>query len=107
MTRFKAIILAAAVLLVMVVSALAYSYHIKREKLTSTFARVQLGESKETVVQILGQPDEVENCSGSDSNQELTKRCVETYWYMSFLERWGFSLNQDGKVIDKTHNVSF
>lgn len=107
MKRFKDIILAAAVLLVLAVSAIAYSYHIRREKLTTTFVKVQLGHSKQTVVQMLGQPDEIENCSGSDSNQELTKRCVETYWYMSFLERWGFSFNRDGKVIDKTHNVSF
>ena len=86
MKRFKAIILATAVLLMLAVSAIAYSYHIRREKLTTTFVKVQLGHSKETVVQVLGQPDEVENCSGSDSNRELAKRCVETYWYISFFE---------------------
>jgi hypothetical protein len=104
MRQFKRIILASVCLLVIAVVAVSLFNHFK---LISTFAKVGVGDRKETVVQMLGQPDEVENCSGSDSNEDVTKRCVETYWYMSFLERWGFSFNKDGKVIDKTHNVSF
>jgi hypothetical protein len=107
MKRFTAIILGVLLVLLIVVSAVALSHHVRKKKLTTTFAKVQVGDTKESVVQTLGQPEEVENCYDSRSNEELTKRCVETYWYMTFLERWGFSFNKDGKVIDKTHNVSF
>jgi len=104
MRRFKRIILASVCLLVLAVVAFSFSHHVR---LMSTFDKVKVGDKKETVVQILGQPDEVENCYDSPSVQEPTNRCVETYWYKSFLERWGFTFNKDGKVIDKTHNVSF
>jgi len=114
MRRFKAVTLAVTFLVVIVsgftvlIAVSHYnSYNAKREKIVSSFANVQTGDTKQTVVQRLGQPDEVENCYDSRSNEEPTNKCVETYWYMSFLERWGFSFNKDGKVIDKTHNVSF
>lgn len=104
MKRLIRIILASVCLLVLAVVAFSFSHHVR---LMSTFDKVKAGDKKEAVVQILGQPDEVENCYDSRSDEEPTKRCVETYWYISFLERWGFSFNKDGVVIDKTHNVSF
>jgi len=107
MKRFTAIILAILLFLLIVVSTAAFSHHVRKKKITTTFAKVEVGDTKESVVQRLGRPQEVENCYDPQSNEELTKRCVETYWYMTFLERWGFSFNKDGKVIDKTHNVSF
>lgn len=94
-------------LLLIGASAVAVSSHIRKKKITRTFAKVQVGDTKQSIVQTLGPPKEVQNCYDSRSNEDPSKRCVETYWYITFLERWGFSFNKDGKVIDKTHNVSF
>ena len=105
--RLVAIILGVLFLLVIVISAVGFSHHARKKKLTTTFAKVQVGDTRESIVQMLGQPQEIENCYDSHSSEEPTKRCFETYWYITFLERWGFSFNKDGKVIDKTHNVSF
>jgi hypothetical protein len=103
MRRLRRIILASVCLLVLAVVAFSFSHRVR---LMSTFDKVKVGDKKETIVQMLGQPDEVENCYDSQSVEE-PNRCVETYWYKSFLARWGFSFNKDGKVVDKTNNVSF
>ncbi len=107
MKRLIIIISGILLVLLIIVSVIALSHHERRKKITSTFDKVQLGDTKQSVEQMLGQPEEVQNCLDLRSNEEPTKRCVETYWYMTFLERWGFSFNKDEKVIDKTHNVSF
>lgn len=106
-TRIVWFFLALFFCLVVAVSAIGVSYHAKQKKFNTIFAKVQVGDTKETVVRELGHPDEIERCTNVDSEQDLTKGCLETYWYTSFLERWGFSFDRDGKIIDKTYNVSF
>jgi|ERR1051325_4905573 hypothetical protein len=101
--KLRRIILASACLVMLAVIGFSLFHRVR---IMSTFDKVNVGDKKETVVLKLGQPDEVENCHDSPSVEE-PNRCVETYWYKSFLERWGFSFNKDGKVVDKTNNVSF
>lgn len=106
MKRSKVIISVGLVFLVIAVGAFAFSNEVRRKTMSTAFAKVQIGDTKESVVQMLGQPEEVQNCYDSDLSDDLSKRCVETYWYTSFLERWGFSFTKDGKLIDKTYNAS-
>lgn len=94
-------------LLVVVLAALTVSYYVRRSRLATTFARIQIGESKESLVQILGTPTEVATCRDPNPSVDRSQKCAETYWYNSFLERWGFALNADGKIIDKVYNVSY
>lgn len=107
MKRFTAIIITVLLALVIALAALAFSWHVKSKSFSAGYAKLQVGDTKQIVVQVLGQPEEIENCYDSGSKEDLTKRCVETYWYKSFLERWGLSFDRDGKVIDKTYNVSY
>ena len=94
-------------LLVVVLAALASSYYVRRNRLATTFTRIHIGESKESLVQVLGKPTEVATCRDPNPFVDSSQKCAETYWYYSFLERWGFALNADGKVIDKIYNVSY
>ena len=110
------VIIAILCLVAIVISGLAFAYHEKRQKLSAGFAMVQKGDSKNGIVQMLGKPDEIESCHERDAVRtspgerqfvDSAEECVEIYWYWFFLERWGFSLNRDGKVINKTYNTSY
>jgi hypothetical protein len=104
--KLKTIFIAGLCVSVLVLSAFTYSCHAKREKLKNGFAGVQIGDTKQTVVQVLGQPEEVENCY-SDPRADPDKICIEVYWYKSFLERRGISFNRDSRVVYKTYNVLY
>jgi hypothetical protein len=106
MKKLRTILIAGPCLIVVMVSAFTYSCHAKREKLKTGFARVQIGDTKQTVEQVLGQPEEVENCY-SDPSVDPEKRCIEIYWYKSFLERRGVSFNRESRVVYKTYNVLY
>jgi hypothetical protein len=86
---------------------LAASHYVRRSRLATTYTKVQMGDSKQTLVQVIGDPNEIAMCQDPNSNVDKSQKCAETYWYYSFLERWGFALNADGKVIDKIYNVSY
>lgn len=107
MKRFGAIVIALVCLMVIGLSVVAFFSSAKREKLKTGFAVLQMGDPKEKVVEVLGQPEEVENCYDVDQNVEPDKRCSQIYWYKPFLERWGVSLNKDGIVVHKTYNVLY
>jgi hypothetical protein len=107
MKKLRIIFIAGLCLIVIVLSAFTYSCHAKREKFKTGFVKVQIGDTKQTVAQVLGQPEEVGNCYVSDPRVDADKRCVEIYWYKFFLERWGVSLNRDGRVVYKTYNVLY
>jgi len=85
----------------------ASSYYIRRNKFAESFAALKVGDTKETVLQLLGRPEKVVNCNDPSSNNEFDRKCVEGYWYWSFMERWVVYLDKDGKVFDKVNNVSF
>jgi len=102
-------------LLVIVISALAFSYHERSKKVAAAYASLQKGDSRERIIQVLGKPDEIERCQKVDLSTRVNElpflqnreECVEIYWYLSFLERWGFSLSADGKIMNKAYNVSY
>lgn len=94
-------------LLVVVLAALGVSYYVRRNRLATTFTRIQIGESKESFLEVLGKPTEVATCRDPNPYVDSSQKCAQTYWYYSFLERWGFALNADGKIIDKIYNVSY
>ena len=108
MKRLTIIILSLAFVAVFAVSAFVVSSRIRSKRLSAAFAKVEVGDTNKTVVQLFGNPpDEVSNCYYPSSIDERNKKCVETYWYFSFLERWEIDFDRDGKVVDKGHNVSF
>ena len=106
-TPVRVIIFRVFVVLLLVLAAVIVSYQVRRSKLSSSIAKIQIGDTKESVVQTLGQPAEVEACFERSSSNDKSQPCVQTYWYKSFLERWGLSFNAEGKVIDKTYNVLY
>jgi hypothetical protein len=107
LNSLKIITRSALCLLAIVLITLAVSCYVRKTKLQTTFAKVQIGDTKQSVVQVLGQPPEIAKCRDPDTNVDKHQRCVETYWYHSFLVRWGYAFNVEGKVVDKISNVSY
>lgn len=106
MKNLRVIVLLVAFLVVIAVSAFIASSHVRSKRRSVAFARVQVGDTKQTVTQLFGStPEEVSNCN--DTHDQFRGKCAERYWYFSFLERWEILFDRDGKVIDKGHNVSF
>lgn len=77
---------------------------IRRNRLIVNYERLQIGDSKQLVLQALGQPEKIEQCR---ENGETSHPCKEEYWYYSFMERWIVYLDRDGNVIYKSYAVSY
>lgn len=67
------------------------------------FSQIELGQSKEAVVNIMGKPSEVRNCSFSiyDRNENRTGDCSEIITYNGSYEQWAFAFDNDRNVIEK------
>ena len=106
MRKFRVIVLSVAVLVVIALSAFIVFSHVRSNKRSVAFAKVQVGDTKQRVAQLFeSPPEEVTNCS--DPHNEFNGKCADVYWYYSFLERWEIYFDRDGKVLDKGHGVSF
>jgi hypothetical protein len=106
MSKFRVIVLSVAFLVVISLSALIVFSHVRSNKRSVAFAKVQVGDTKQRVAQLFGStPEEVSKCY--DPDDQFNGKCAEVYWYFAFLERWEILFDRDGKVIDKGYNVSF
>ena len=91
-------------LFAVVVLAVAFIYVEVRSSMRSReYDRIEAGMTEAEVQQEMGRPGEIEPCR----NSGRVKPCKQTYWYFSFMERWGISLDDDNRVLDKTYNVSY
>lgn len=76
------------------------SCELRKRRLESAFAQVEIGNSKQQVVALLGEPGEIGVC-----NNDMM--CTDRYYYHSFMERWIVYFDKEGNVIDTGYNVSF
>jgi hypothetical protein len=72
------------------------------------YSQIKVGDSKQKVVEILGKPTEIKDCYDTrhSSSPEIVERCAEEYWYIAFMQEWGYVFDKDGKVLTKWHSVS-
>jgi hypothetical protein len=74
--------------------------------------RLQVGDTEETVVALMGQPDERNWCYPLPTDYDTAEQkrfhqqCVETYTYVTLMENYGVALDKDGRVSTKFHQVS-
>lgn len=70
-------------------------------KLSSQFENIKIGDTKQTVVVRLGQPDEIRSC---DLEKE-GKLCKEADYFFSTFERLIVYYDELDKVMDKSYSV--
>ena len=105
-----------AVTLVTVAAIVILALAIKQYRIGRSrergYQNVKVGDSKEIVIQLMGQPDQVEPCVTVPSSQdtvadkEYQRNCFEQYWYNSFLKPYAISFDQKGRAIAKGYAVS-
>ena len=88
MKRLSVTVILILLFIAIISSVAAYSWRVKRHKFDEAYAKLQVGDKRETVVQLLGSPEEIINCYDPKSENELDRKCGEEYWYLSFMERW-------------------
>ena len=99
-----------AAILGFAVFGLTLRSYVEKRVNESNYSRIQVGDSKQELVKLYGEPDEITDCSDfkKPSYIEVVRReCVEVYWYRAFLEQWVFFLDKDGKVVHKAFNTSY
>ena len=93
--------------LIILPSALIGARAVRAKRWERGYARIEVGQSKQKVVDSLGEPSEIRRCGGHVySDGRVTGECAETYLYRSFLEDWVVFIDKDGNVIGKSYNVS-
>jgi hypothetical protein len=87
----------------------AYGFHgyARRYRVVRGYLAAQEGDSEQTVIARLGQPDRVSKCFHPDVEDESDKKCSEMFRFYSFLESWEFYFDKDGKLIFKSYSVSY
>ena len=102
----KSFTIKALVLALLVSFGFLTGWYVRLQRLKAGFEKVEVGETKDQVIEQLGQPHEVSPCFHPREETELGKKCVDVFWYYSFLERWGVSFDSDGRVIHTNYSVS-
>ena len=100
MTKASKIIIAAVLAILIVAIFSIGSCELRKWRLKSAVAQVEIGNSKQQLINLLGEPDEIAACRHEDI-------CKDEYYYYSFMERWMIYFDKDDKVIDTGYNVSY
>lgn len=110
MRTLKILGLTMVVALGFAVFGLTLRSYVEKRLNESNYSHIQIGDSKQKIVELYGQPAEITDCSNykKPSYLDVVRRdCVEVYWYRAFLEQWIFFLDKDGKVVHKAFNTSY
>jgi hypothetical protein len=103
-----------AVVVIALCSLVLYVVNERRlkHKYEAALARLQVGDSEQTVVALMGEPDERDWCyplptNGDSAEQKrFHEECVVEYTYVTFLENYGVSLDKNNRVSGKWKSVS-
>ena len=86
-------------------------YRLKK-KYERALSRIQIGDSEQSVVSLMGQPDERYWCTplrtnhDSPEQKQFHERCVQEYWYVTFLEPYIVTFDKNNRVSGKQTMVS-
>lgn len=81
------------------------------KKYEDGYAQIKVGDSKETVIGVLGQPTRMSECvypwfTDQKLEAEYRSNCKEVYEYDIFPVSYTISFEKKGQVINKTRAVS-
>jgi hypothetical protein len=105
---------AIVLVLIAVSSPVVYVANERRlkRKYENALARIEVGDSEQTVIALMGQPDERNWCyplrtdHDSAEQKQFHQQCVLTYRYVTFMEDYGVSLDNNNRVSGKFRMVS-
>jgi len=77
------------------------SCYLHSRKLEQGSAQITAGTSKKRVVELLGEPKEIDVCRPRGEERK------DIYFYYSFLQKWGFVFDRDDNVKSTFYNGGF
>ena len=105
MKRRYVLILVSAVLLICLVLVVVLITFERKSRYERSCQTIQIGASKQQVVDSFGTPTEINKCAGQASDGPIAANCDEEYLYRSIFERWIISFDKEGLVINKSYGV--
>jgi hypothetical protein len=106
--RFAQAAIALAVVSLAVIAVLGMTAESKPDR----FKRINIGDSRATVVSLMGEPDRIDWCDSYISTREAAKhvdkpgQCVREYVYSGFLEQLVVVFDEQDHVSGKHEIVS-
>lgn len=109
---YTSLIIAGVFLIIL--ASFGLNAYMTRKKLDNAYARIKIGDSRESVVALMGKPDRIESCdvgSKPKRNENMEEKryreqCVEEYWYDTFLHPYGIAFDKQNSVLAKGYQVS-
>ena len=112
--KAKAFCFVLAICLLIVCIPVGYAANDRRlkRKYERALDLIQIGDSKQRVISLMGQPDDREWCyplptpNDSPERKKFHEQCVDQFKYVTFLEWYLVAFDKDGQVSWKGRSVS-
>lgn len=113
-SRIRNVLFIVAALILVVSAYLLLMQYLKGRKYENGYAQIKVGDSRQSVVALMGKPDRIESCdvgSKSKPNENIEEKryreqCVEEYWYDTFMHPYGIAFDKQNRVLAKGYQVS-
>ena len=104
MTRIYKIVLLTVFITVIVPLILLGSCAIRAKQYERSFSQIEVGQQKETVINLMGKPSEIQICNFSvyDSDKKHISDCFEIFVYNLPYHQWGFAFDKTEKLSKNT-----
>ena len=105
------LVVSSTLLLIILISALV-AFQLTRYG--REYPRLTRGTTRDEVIKRFGTPGDIRKCDSLSSSwdgnsvDEISKTCVEEFWYFSkvSLEQWVIGFDKNGRVVSKAYLVS-
>lgn len=95
------------IIILLVIFVLAVGLYLFRTtKIDFGFAKVKVGDKKELVTNLMGQPAKNVPCNIAERQRVKDVNCYEIFAYYSLFSYWSIAFDENGKVVKK-FNWSF
>lgn len=103
MTRTYKIVLMAVCAIAIIPTLLIGSRAFRVKQYRDGFSQIEVGQSKETVINLMGKTSEIRDCSFPIYNESKRHigNCAEIFAYHGVYEQWALAFDKQGNVIDK------
>jgi hypothetical protein len=102
-----AVVIAGAIYFV----SMAVSHHRMVERYDFGYSQIKIGDSKQSVTSLMGEPARIEPCGFTPFNdkqaeEQFRAKCAEQYTYEVLLKQYVISFDTTGTVLGKNNAVS-
>lgn len=94
---------APALIIILIPCLLIGLFALRIERHRKGFAKVETGQSKQTVIDLMGSASEIRSCDFPVYNyhEKKSEYCFEIFVYRGVYDQWSVAFDKDGKVIDQ------